>query len=165
MQKNIIYSKIKNQEALKKILDKLRKKGKRIVFTNGCFDILHPGHIGYLKRSKGLGDLLVIGLNSDASVRKLKGKGHPITPQGKRAELLASLEFVDFVAIFNELTPLKLIKKVRPHILVKGADWQKKDVVGKGFIESYGGKVQRVPYLKGYSTTALIKKICRKFSR
>lgn len=135
------------------------------MFTNGCFDILHPGHAYYLKRAKALGDILVIGLNSDTSVRKLKGKGRPITPQNKRAKLLASLEFVDFVTVFNEPTPLKLIEKVKPHVLVKGADWKKKDVVGKAFVESYGGKVRRVPYLKGYSTSALIKDISRKFGR
>lgn len=164
IEKNI-HSKIKSQRNLARILDRLRNRRKRIVFTNGCFDILHPGHINYLKKSKSLGDILIIGLNSDSSVRKLKGKGRPITTQKKRAETLASLEFVDFVAVFNELTPIKLIKKLKPHVLVKGADWKKKDVVGRSFVESYGGRVRSLPYIKGYSTTSLIKAICRKFGK
>ena len=129
-----MHRKIKNQKSLKKTLARFRKKGKRIVFTNCCFDFLHPGHIGYLKKSKNCGDLLVIGLNSDTSVRRLKGNGRPLTPQQKRAELLASLEFVDFVVIFNELTPIKLIRELEPHILIKGGDWRKKDIVGKDFV-------------------------------
>lgn len=165
MRVDTIRSKIRGAEPLKRILEDVRKKRKTIVFTNGCFDILHPGHINYLKKSKSLGDILIIGLNSDSSVRKLKGKGRPITTQKKRAEMLASLEFVDFVAVFNELTPIKLIKKIKPHVLVKGADWKKKDVAGKRFVESYGGRVRRLPYIKGYSTTSLIKAICRKFGK
>lgn len=165
MQIKDIRSKIKIQSALKRTLDKLRKRGKRVVFTNGCFDILHPGHITYLIKARRLGDFLVIGLNSDASVRKLKGKGRPITPQRKRAELLASLEFVDFVTIFNDATPLDLIKRLKPHVLVKGADWKKKDVVGKAVVESCGGVVKRIPYVKGYSTSSIIKNICSKFGK
>ena len=159
----ILY--IKKHEALKKIVEKSKREGKKIVFTNGCFDILHPGHINYLRRARQLGDLLVIGLNSDSSVRKLKGKGRPILPQDKRAELLASLRFVDFVTIFNDATPINLIKKIKPDILVKGADWQAKDIVGKDFVESYGGTVKRLSYIKGYSTTAIIKNICKDFRR
>jgi len=165
MQGNVIRPKIKGKKALKKALVSLRKKGKRIVFTNGCFDLLHPGHIAYLKKARSYGDLLVVGINSDNSVKALKGKGRPITPERKRAEVLASLEFVDLVTIFNDLTPVKLIKDVRPHTLVKGADWRKTDIVGKDFVESYGGRVRRIAYLKGYSTSSLIKSICRKFSR
>jgi len=157
--------KIKGQEDLKKALKRAKKSKKRIVFTNGCFDLLHPGHISYLKKAKGLGDILVVGLNSDSSVKRLKGRKRPLTPQRKRLEMLASLEFVDFVTLFNDLTPIKLIKKLKPNILVKGADWKKKDIVGSAFIKSYGGTVKRIAYLKGYSTTALIKKICRKFSQ
>jgi len=160
-----IRSKIRTQGSLRRVLRRLRKRGKRIVFTNGCFDILHPGHITYLRKARRLGDLLVIGLNSDGSVRKLKGKGRPITPQRKRAELLASLEFVDFVTIFNEATPLDLIKRIKPHVLVKGADWKKKDVVGKTVVESYGGVVKRIPYVKGYSTSSIIKNICSKLGK
>jgi len=156
-----VRSKIKTRDGLSKILKSLKKKRKRIVFTNGCFDILHPGHISYLKKARALGDILVVGLNSDNSVRKLKGPPRPITPQKKRAELLGSLEFVDFITIFNESTPFNLIRKLKPHILVKGADWKTKDVVGRSFVESYGGKVRRIPFLKGYSTTRLIKKILK----
>lgn len=165
MQRGAIRLKVKGKKALKQALISLRKKGKRIVFTNGCFDLLHPGHIAYLKKARSFGDLLVVGLNSDNSVKALKGKGRPITPERKRAEVLASLEFVDLVTIFNDLTPAKLIKDVRPHTLVKGADWRKSDIVGKDFVESYGGRVRRITYIKGYSTSSLIKNICRKFGR
>ena len=161
MRVDSVRSKIKTRDGLSKILKSLKKKRKRIVFTNGCFDILHPGHISYLKKARALGDILVVGLNSDNSVRKLKGPPRPITPQKKRAELLGSLEFVDFITIFNESTPFNLIRKLKPHILVKGADWKTKDVVGRSFVESYGGKVRRIPFLKGYSTTRLIKKILK----
>lgn len=149
--------KIKSLPELKKILKNLRAKNKRIVFTNGCFDLVHKGHIEYLKKAKSLGDILIIGLNSDASVRRLKGKGRPVTAQGDRAKILASLEFVDFVIIFNEDTPFNLIKELRPDVLVKGADWKKEDIVGRKTVESYGGKVRVVRYLKGYSTSKLLK--------
>lgn len=160
-----MHRKIRSQASLKKILELHRKKGKRIVFTNGCFDLLHPGHISYLRKAKRYGDLLILGLNSDTSVRRLKGKGRPLISQQKRAELLASLEFIDFITIFNDLTPIRLIKMFRPHVLIKGGDWQKENIVGKDFVESYGGKVRRIPYVKGYSTAGLIKNICRKFGQ
>ncbi len=165
MTKDSVSSKIKAARALTQYINRLKKSGRHIVFTNGCFDILHPGHIAYLKKAKALGDVLVIGLNSDTSVRRLKGKGRPILPQRKRAEILASLEVVDFVTVFGEPTPIRLIKNIRPHILVKGADWNKKDIVGKTFVESHGGCVKRIPYIKGYSTTSIIKKILKTFPR
>lgn len=151
--------KIKSLPALKKTLGALRRKNKKIVFTNGCFDLLHLGHIEYLKKARGLGDMLVIGLNSDASVRRLKGSSRPLTKQNDRAKVLSSLEFVDFVTIFNEDTPLNLIKALKPDILVKGADWKKSNIVGRQIVESRGGKVKTVKYIKGYSTTRLIENL------
>lgn len=154
-------SKIKSQAALAKTLAKLRARKKKAVFTNGCFDILHVGHIEYLRRARKLGDVLVVGLNSDSSVRALKGKGRPINAQRDRAKVLACLYFVDYITVFNELTPEKLIKKLRPDILVKGADWKTSDIVGAAFVRSCGGRVARIPFVKGYSTTSLIRKIGR----
>ncbi|MCX5687330.1 MAG: D-glycero-beta-D-manno-heptose 1-phosphate adenylyltransferase [Candidatus Omnitrophica bacterium] len=138
---------------------KLKKKNKKIVFTNGCFDILHAGHVSYLSKAKSLGDILVIGLNNDGSVKKIKGKLKPIVSQKNRAILLAALEVVDFVVIFKELSPLKLIKAIKPDVLVKGGDWKKENIVGADFVESYGGKVKSLAYIKGLSTSSLISKI------
>ncbi|MCX5715455.1 MAG: D-glycero-beta-D-manno-heptose 1-phosphate adenylyltransferase [Candidatus Omnitrophica bacterium] len=151
--------KIKSLAALKKTVQVLRGKKKRIVFTNGCFDLLHRGHIQYLKKARSLGNALIIGLNSDASVRRLKGSDRPATKQADRAEILAGLEFVDYITIFNQDTPLKLIKQIKPDVLVKGADWKKSRVVGKDIVEAYGGRVELIKYLKGYSTTGLLKNI------
>ena len=134
-------------------------KKKKIVFTNGCFDVLHKGHVFYLRRARKLGDVLIVGLNSDLSVRKIKGSGRPVNSQDDRAELLSELKCVDRVIIFNEDTPEKLIRKIRPDILVKGGDWKKKNVVGAAFVESYGGKVRLIPFVKGFSTTGLLGKI------
>lgn len=151
--------KIKPLPLLKNTLRRLKGAGKKIVFTNGCFDILHRGHVEYLKKAKGLGDILVVGLNNDASVRRLKGGLRPITPKKDRAAVLAALSCVDFVAVFSEDTPLRLIRQLAPDILVKGADWAKVGIVGRAFVESRGGEVKTIKYLKGYSTSNLIKKI------
>ncbi|MBI4432620.1 MAG: D-glycero-beta-D-manno-heptose 1-phosphate adenylyltransferase [Candidatus Omnitrophica bacterium] len=151
--------KIRTKSALLKRLAPLRKKNKKIVFTNGCFDLLHVGHIRYLAGAKALGDVLVVGLNSDRSVRALKGVGRPLTPENERAEVLAALEAVDFITLFSEATPEKLIHAVRPDVLVKGGDWKKKDIVGSGFVESCGGRVLSLAYVPGRSTTRLIQKI------
>lgn len=151
--------KIRTKAALLGALAALRGKNKKIVFTNGCFDLLHVGHVRYLARARSLGDALVVGLNADRSVRKLKGPGRPLTPQRERAEILASLAAVDFVTIFSESTPEKLIRAVKPDILVKGGDWKKEDIVGSGFVESCGGKAMSLAYVPGKSTTRLIKKI------
>lgn len=154
--------KIKKLSELRKILDELRKKRSnhlKIVFTNGCFDLLHYGHIQYLKKAKALGDLLVLGLNSDTSVRKLKGRGRPLVPEKERAEILAALETVDYVTIFSEETPAKLIRQVKPDILVKGSDYSLDEIVGRDFVQSSGGKVVTIPLVKGKSTTGLIRKI------
>ncbi|SNR60774.1 bifunctional D-glycero-beta-D-manno-heptose-7-phosphate kinase/D-glycero-beta-D-manno-heptose 1-phosphate adenylyltransferase HldE [Desulfurobacterium atlanticum] len=133
----------------------LREKGKKIVFTNGCFDILHRGHIEYLKKAKELGDVLIVGLNSDDSVKRIKGKDRPINRQEDRAELLASLEFVDYVVIFDEDTPYNLIKEIKPHVLVKGGDYKLEEIVGREFAK----KTITLPFIEGYSTTFLIEKM------
>lgn len=152
-------SKIKTRSALSAIVADLRRRGKRVVFTNGCFDILHVGHIEYLSKARKLGDLLVVGLNSDASVRGIKGKSRPVNRQADRARVLSALCFVDYVTIFGERTPEKLIRSLKPDVLVKGADWKECDIVGGEFVRSYGGRVARIPFVKGYSTTSVIKKI------
>ena len=144
---------------LKREISKIRKEKKKIVFTNGCFDILHLGHIHLLKKAKKLGDVLIIGLNSDSSVKKIKGEERPIKDENTRAQILASLEMVDFVVIFKEKTPLRLIKSIRPDVLVKGGDWKESEIVGADFVKSYKGKVKRIKYLKGHSTTQIIKRI------
>ncbi len=153
--------KIESSTNLSKILAKLRSKGKRIAFTNGCFDIIHAGHIKYLSRAKKAADILVVGLNSDSSVKTIKGKGRPINNQHDRARVLASLSFVDYVTIFDEETPERLIRMIRPDVLVKGADWKTKDIVGSDFVKSYGGRVIRIPFVKGHSTTSIINKISK----
>lgn len=153
--------KIKNSANLSKILSRLRSKGEKIVFTNGCFDIIHRGHVEYLNKAKKLGDVLVIGLNSDLSVRLIKGKGRPINNEDDRAEVLAALYFVDYITKFDELTPEDLIRRVMPDVLVKGGDWKAQDIVGSDIVKSYGGKVARIPFVKGYSTSSLVKKISK----
>lgn len=144
---------------LAKALFSLKKRKKRIVFTNGCFDILHYGHVFYLSKAKNLGDILVVGVNSDSSIKTIKEPARPINPLGDRMGVLASLECVDYLCSFNEPTPINLIKKIRPDILVKGGDWKKNEIIGSEFVKSYGGKVITIPFRKGYSTTKLIKKI------
>jgi len=153
-----MISKIKDLKILAKTLSTLRSKGKKIVFTNGCFDILHVGHVDYLSKARCLGDVLVVGLNSDSSVKKIKGKDRPINKESDRAKVLSSLYFVDYITSFNEITPENLIKKVRPDILVKGGDWKIEDIVGSSFVRSYGGKIKSIPFVKGYSTTSIIER-------
>lgn len=154
-----LSAKIKKSSELSKLLSRLRGKGKKIVFTNGCFDILHVGHTDYLSKAKVLGDILVVGLNSDSSVKKIKGPGRPINKEKNRAKVLASLYFVDYITIFKEATPEALIKELRPDILAKGGDWKIEDIVGSSFVKSYGGKAKRIPFIKGCSTSSLIEKI------
>jgi D-beta-D-heptose 7-phosphate kinase/D-beta-D-heptose 1-phosphate adenosyltransferase len=136
-----------------------RAEGKRIVFTNGCFDLLHPGHIDYLARARGLGDRLVVGLNDDDSVRRLKGAARPINPLNERAIMLAALKSVDLVIPFSEDTPLQLIIAVKPDILVKGGDYKTEDIVGAGEVRNNGGKVVVMPFVEGHSSTGLISRI------
>lgn len=140
------------------VCDPLRGQ-KRIVFTNGCFDLLHVGHIRYLKEARSLGDFLVVGVNSDASVRRLKGAQRPVQSQSDRAEILASLVSVDMAVIFEEDTPLQLIQAVRPDVLVKGGDWSIDAIVGGDFVLSYGGDVRSLQFIEGRSTTEIIHKI------
>ncbi|MGE0824225.1 MAG: D-glycero-beta-D-manno-heptose 1-phosphate adenylyltransferase [Candidatus Binatia bacterium] len=146
-------------QALAGIVAQLRQSGQRIVFTNGCFDILHPGHIHTLSQAKCYGDVLIVGINSDDSVRRLKGERRPILNQTERAVMLAALETVDYVTTFNEDTPLELIRLLQPHVLVKGGDWQTESVVGKELVEANGGQVVVVPYQVGFSTTGIIERI------
>lgn len=148
---------LQSDEAFKR-LESMRK-GNVLVFTNGCFDIIHKGHLHLLSKAREMGDLLVVGLNSDQSVRRLKGTGRPVKDQETRAALLASLSFVDYVCLFTEDTPAKLIEKISPEILVKGGDYQLKDIIGAEHVQSYGGKVITIPFLEGYSSTSLIDKL------
>ena len=151
--------KIKARGALTRAVSKLRSEKKRVVFTNGCFDILHAGHIAYLRKARKLGDALVVALNSDSSVRAIKGKTRPINKEADRALVLSALYFVDYVTIFADPTPERLIKALKPDVLVKGADWKAKYIVGADFVKSHGGKVVRIPFIKGYSTTSVLKEI------
>ena len=153
--------KVLTRTDLKKKLDGLKKDGKKIVFTNGCFDILHTGHARYLREAKKLGDVLVVGLNSDASVRSIKGEKRPLVPQDERADVIASLEAVDYVTIFDELTPLELMRLLRPDTIVKGGDWAEKDIVGKDEVRQWGGAVRIIPEIQGASTTNIIEKILK----
>ena len=154
-----IKSKIYTTGQIKAVLNIWRLLGKRVVFTNGCFDLLHLGHIDYLSKAADMGDKLVIGLNSDASASELKGPGRPITDQLSRSLMLASFSFVDAVVIFDEPTPLHLIELVKPDILVKGADYSIEQIVGADVVLQYGGEVKTIEYLSGYSTTLIEKKI------
>jgi D-beta-D-heptose 7-phosphate kinase/D-beta-D-heptose 1-phosphate adenosyltransferase len=140
-------------------LSRWRQAEQRIVFTNGCFDLLHPGHVSLLHQARHLGDRLIVGLNTDASIRRLKGEQRPILPGQDRAAILSALEDVDMVVFFDEDTPLNLIGQLKPDILVKGADYRTADVVGKSIVESYGGQVRLVEILEGHSTTAIARKL------
>lgn len=155
----VAADKMKTTDELIPILEEHRRRRERIVFTNGCFDILHLGHAKYLEFARGLGDVLVIGLNSDAGVRKIKGPNRPVCPESERAQMLAALGDVGYVVIFDEETPDQLIRQVRPDVLVKGEDWREKGVVGREFVESYGGEVVLAPLVKGKSTSEIIRRI------
>jgi rfaE bifunctional protein nucleotidyltransferase chain/domain len=144
---------------IEKICNSLRGQNKKIVFTNGCFDILHRGHIEYLTKAKEFGDVLIVGLNSDTSVKRLKGKDRPINPESDRARILDALKPVDYIVIFEEDTPLRLIQMVKPDVLVKGGDYKVEEIVGSEYVMSYGGKVEIIPFVEGKSTTKIIQKI------
>jgi rfaE bifunctional protein nucleotidyltransferase chain/domain len=139
----------------------IQECGGKVVFTNGVFDLLHPGHVRYLRDARQLGDALIVGVNSDRSVRTIKGPNRPITPDAERAEILLALECVDAVAIFDEDTPADIIKRVQPDVLVKGADWGPDDIVGRETVEARGGRVVRMPLSEGYSTTDLLRRARR----
>jgi D-beta-D-heptose 7-phosphate kinase/D-beta-D-heptose 1-phosphate adenosyltransferase len=157
--------KIKERKKLTKIIKILKAKRKRIVFTNGCFDLLHIGHVRYLEKAKILGDILVVGINSDSSVRKLKGPKRPLLPARERAEILSGLGCVDYVTIFDELDPLKLITSLLPNVLVKGGDWTKEQIVGGEVVEKSRGEVVIIPFVKGASTSNLIETILKRYEK
>ena len=156
-----IQSKIMAAGALASKLKAFRKAGKSVVFTNGCFDLLHVGHVRYLSAARNEGDLLVVALNSDRSIKLIKGDRRPIVKQDHRAEILASLQVVDYVTIFDESDPLKLIQLLKPTILVKGADWGPDEIIGADFVKARGGRVVRVPLVKDASSSAIIERIVK----
>lgn len=160
--RSTVKDKIKEIDELKAIVAQAKGEGKTIVFTNGCFDLLHPGHLHLLREAKKLGDLLIVAMNSDRSVKKIKGPNRPILPQADRAGLIAALEMVDFVTSFDEPDPYNIVRELRPNVLVKGGDWANDKIVGREVVEENGGKVAAVPYLKGYSTTQIIERMRKK---
>jgi rfaE bifunctional protein nucleotidyltransferase chain/domain len=157
--KLIPYSQIEEQSRT------LHKEGKRIVFTNGCFDILHAGHVLYLQKAKAMGEVLVLGLNSDASVARLKGNTRPIVNEAERCIVLGGLEAVDYIVIFDEDTPLELIIKVRPDVLVKGGDWSIEQIVGADYVIGYGGEVHSIDFIPGISSSAIIERVIQRMSK
>ena len=158
-----MLAKIKTTAELVPLLSLLRATGKKIVFTNGCFDLIHTGHTRYLATARSLGDILVVAINSDASVRLIKGDKRPITSQADRAETLAALESVDFVTVFDEPDPYKVIASLQPDVLVKGGDWSVEKIIGRDIVEARGGRVANVPYVDGASTTGIIEKIIKTY--
>jgi len=157
----LLKEKISNLSTLKKIISRLKKAGKKVVFTNGCFDLLHYGHVKYLQDARRKGDVLVVAVNSDSSVRKIKGKKRPIVNEKDRLGIIAALQSVDYAVLFKEKTPLKVIKLLKPDILVKGADWDKNNIVGADYVARTGGRVYTIKLIKGRSTTNLIEKIAK----
>ncbi len=150
---------ILSQENLLALTEELKSQNQKIVFTNGCFDILHAGHVRYLREAKKLGDILILGLNSDKSVKRLKGSERPINNEENRALVLSALRFVDFVCLFEEDTPYKLIESIKPDFLVKGGDWKENEIVGSDVVKQYGGQIISLPFFKGKSSTEIINKI------
>ncbi len=155
----IIKDKIKSPQKLRSIFAKLKRQGKKTAFTNGCFDIIHYGHVNYLEKARKKADVLIVAINSDSSIRRIKGDKRPIVKLKDRQGVVAALESVDFVTSFNQNTPSEIIKLLKPDILVKGGDWNKNEIVGKDTVESCGGRVIIIPYIKGQSTTQIIKRI------
>jgi rfaE bifunctional protein nucleotidyltransferase chain/domain len=158
-------SKILRLSDLVKVLESLREAGKRIVFTNGCFDILHAGHVRYLAAARSKGDVLVLGLNSDVSVKSIKPENRPIVRQDQRAEVLAGLACVDYITIFDEPDPLVLIQTIKPDVLIKGADWKETEIIGSDVVKSYGGNVIRIEVVPGISTSRIIQRILKLYGR
>jgi len=157
--------KVKEKGDLRKVLEEARAGGKKIVFTNGCFDLLHIGHLRYLEKARALGDILVVGVNSDLSVQRLKGPGRPILPLEERMEILSALECVDYVTSFGESTPLELISLLNPDVLVKGGDWTRETTVGREVVEGSGGEVVILPFVEGNSTTNIIETILKRYAK
>lgn len=158
-------SKIKTQDELREIIDDLRMAGKKVVFTNGCFDLIHTGHVRYLKIARSYGDVLVVAANSDESVRRLKGDKRPIMPQDERVEVLAALSMVDYVTLFEEDDPHRVITELMPDVLVKGGDWDVERIVGRDVVQQSGGKVYSIPYIEGSSTTTIIDRVIERYCR
>ncbi|HEV8130348.1 MAG TPA: D-glycero-beta-D-manno-heptose 1-phosphate adenylyltransferase [Acidobacteriota bacterium] len=156
--------KICSREQAKRRVEDWKRAGEKVVFTNGCFDLLHPGHVQYLQKARSLGDRLVVAMNDDASVRKIKGAGRPVQPAPERAELLAALAAIDLVTLFAEVDPYNIIRELLPDILVKGADWPVDQIIGHDLVEAAGGKVMQIQFEPGYSTTQLIETIRKNFS-
>jgi D-glycero-beta-D-manno-heptose 1-phosphate adenylyltransferase len=152
---------IVSQEELIALLSRTQRGSRRVVFTNGCFDLLHPGHIRNLEEARSLGEVLVVGVNRDSSVREAKGDSRPVIAENERAELLAALEAVDFVVLFSEPTPRELIGQLLPDVLVKGADWGSTEIVGREEVEGAGGRVVSIALEPAYSTTGILRKICK----
>ena len=159
-----LKSKIKTLPDTKNEVKKLQQQGKKIVFTNGCFDILHAGHVDIFQQARELGDALVVAINSDSSIKKIKGEKRPVVPQEQRMQVVAALESVDFVVVFSEEDPLKVIKEIQPDILVKGGDWEVGTIIGREIVEKNGGKVCSIPLMKGISTTNIIEVVKKRFS-
>lgn len=157
--------KILSREALGEAVDRLRHEGRKIALTNGCFDILHVGHVRYLEAARREADVLIVAVNSDASVRAIKGEKRPLVPEDERAAVVAGLAAVDFVTLFPELTPLELIETLRPDVILKGGDWKEEDVVGRDAVRAWGGRVVIIPETAGASTTNLVAKILETYGR
>jgi len=157
--------KVVSLAGLKKLRPAWRRQGKTVAFTNGCFDLVHPGHVRYLAKAKSFGDILVVGMNSDKSVRSIKGAGRPVMAEDDRAEILCAFRSVDYVVMFDEDTPERLIRELKPEVLVKGADWKRGQIVGAREVLKSGGKVKRVTFARGYSTTGIIRGILAKYRR
>jgi len=156
-----VSAKVKSLAELKEIVGKAKRDGKAIVFTNGCFDLLHRGHVHLLRQAKAMGDILIVAINSDKSVKEIKGPNRPVLPETDRAALLAALEMVDYVLAFDEPDPHRIIAALRPNVLAKGGDWGADQIVGSDIVEQDGGRVAVIPYLEGFSTTQIIERIRR----
>jgi rfaE bifunctional protein nucleotidyltransferase chain/domain len=160
-----VRDKVQPRDQLKLTTAAAKRSGKKVVFTNGCFDLLHAGHLHVLREAKKLGDVLIVGLNSDRSVKEIKGSSRPIMPEGERAELIAALEMIDYVTIFDEPDPLNLIRELKPDVVAKGGDWREDQIVGKEWVEKTGGRVAIIPYLNGHSTTDIVDTIIERMRK
>jgi D-beta-D-heptose 7-phosphate kinase/D-beta-D-heptose 1-phosphate adenosyltransferase len=158
-------SKCKTQSELREIIEDMHTAGKKVVFTNGCFDLIHTGHVRYLKMARGYGDALVLAVNSDDSIRRIKGDKRPITPQEERVEVLAALSMVDYVTVFDEDDPHRVIAELNPDVLVKGGDWEIEKIIGRDIVEANGGTVHSIPYIEGSSTTEIIERIISRYGK
>jgi len=154
---------VKTRSEIVEIRNKLKKEKKKVVFTNGCFDLIHSGHVDYLTRAKKLGDILIVGINSDSSVRRIKGEKRPITPEKERSIIISNLKPVDFVTLFEEDTPAELIKELKPDVLVKGSDWQINEIVGRDVVEKSGGIVKTIDFVTDQSTSKIIDSILKRY--